>query len=266
MRYSLENPLAYVQSNIVGFTHVLEACRQAQVAHLTYASTSSVYGANTQHALHRGPGGRPSLAVLRRHQAGERADGARLQPPLPAADHGPALLHRLRPLGAAGHGADALRLGHPRRPADQGLRPRRAEPRLHLHRRHRRGGDPRQRPRRRPRSRLGPGRPGPGHLRRPLPHLQHRQQRPRRPRRLHRRARGRPRQARHPRAPADAARRRARHLRRLDAAGAGDRTGARRRRSRRGWRASWTGTATITARTPRPTTLRRNGVRRILVR
>ncbi len=47
VRYSLENPLAYVQSNILGFTHILEACRQAQVAHLTYASTSSVYGANT---------------------------------------------------------------------------------------------------------------------------------------------------------------------------------------------------------------------------
>ena len=109
MRYSLENPLAYVQSNVVGFTHVLEACRHAQVGHLAYASTSSVYGANA-HALHRGPGGRPPLAVLRRHQAGERADGACLQPPLPAADHRLALLHRLRPLGAAGHGADALRL------------------------------------------------------------------------------------------------------------------------------------------------------------
>jgi UDP-glucuronate 4-epimerase len=47
VRYSLENPLAYVQSNVVGFTHLLEACRRAEVAHLTYASTSSVYGANT---------------------------------------------------------------------------------------------------------------------------------------------------------------------------------------------------------------------------
>ncbi len=47
VRYSLENPLAYVESNILGFTHILEACRHAQVAHLTYASTSSVYGANT---------------------------------------------------------------------------------------------------------------------------------------------------------------------------------------------------------------------------
>jgi UDP-glucuronate 4-epimerase len=47
VRYSLENPLAYVSSNLVGFTHVLEACRHANVPHLTYASTSSVYGANT---------------------------------------------------------------------------------------------------------------------------------------------------------------------------------------------------------------------------
>jgi UDP-glucuronate 4-epimerase len=48
VRYSLENPMAYVESNIVGFTNILEACRRHEVAHLTYASTSSVYGANTK--------------------------------------------------------------------------------------------------------------------------------------------------------------------------------------------------------------------------
>ena len=47
VRYSLENPRAYVESNIVAFTNMLEACRNAGMAHLTYASTSSVYGANT---------------------------------------------------------------------------------------------------------------------------------------------------------------------------------------------------------------------------
>lgn len=47
VRYSLDNPLAYVESNLVGFTNILEACRHAAVGHLTYASTSSVYGANT---------------------------------------------------------------------------------------------------------------------------------------------------------------------------------------------------------------------------
>lgn len=47
VRYSLENPHSYVESNIVAFTNILEACRYGKVGHLTYASTSSVYGANT---------------------------------------------------------------------------------------------------------------------------------------------------------------------------------------------------------------------------
>lgn len=48
VRYSLVNPHAYVESNVTGFTNVLEACRHSRVPHLTYASTSSVYGANTK--------------------------------------------------------------------------------------------------------------------------------------------------------------------------------------------------------------------------
>jgi UDP-glucuronate 4-epimerase len=47
VRYSLENPHAYVESNLVAFTNILEGCRHASMPHLTYASTSSVYGANT---------------------------------------------------------------------------------------------------------------------------------------------------------------------------------------------------------------------------
>ncbi len=47
VRYSLINPHAYVQSNLVGFTNIIETCRQHQVEHLVYASTSSVYGANS---------------------------------------------------------------------------------------------------------------------------------------------------------------------------------------------------------------------------
>jgi len=46
VRYSLENPAAYVQSNLVGFGHILEGCRHQQVEHLVYASSSSVYGGN----------------------------------------------------------------------------------------------------------------------------------------------------------------------------------------------------------------------------
>ncbi|HEY9618160.1 MAG TPA: NAD-dependent epimerase [Microcoleaceae cyanobacterium] len=48
VRYSLENPWAYVDSNVSGFVNLLEGCRQAQVKHLVFASSSSVYGANTK--------------------------------------------------------------------------------------------------------------------------------------------------------------------------------------------------------------------------
>ena len=47
VRYSIENPHSYIDSNIVGFLNILEGCRHHNVQHLTYASSSSVYGANT---------------------------------------------------------------------------------------------------------------------------------------------------------------------------------------------------------------------------
>ena len=46
VRYSIDNPLAYISSNLTGFAHILEGCRQQKVPHLLYASSSSVYGAN----------------------------------------------------------------------------------------------------------------------------------------------------------------------------------------------------------------------------
>ena len=48
VRYSLENPHAYVEANIVGFTNILEGCRHHRVGHLVYASSTSVYGGNTK--------------------------------------------------------------------------------------------------------------------------------------------------------------------------------------------------------------------------
>lgn len=48
VRYSLENPLAYIDTNLVGFGHILEGCRHNEVEHLVYASSSSVYGGNTK--------------------------------------------------------------------------------------------------------------------------------------------------------------------------------------------------------------------------
>lgn len=48
VRYSIDNPNAYIQSNVVGFNHILEACREYPVKHLVYASSSSVYGLNKE--------------------------------------------------------------------------------------------------------------------------------------------------------------------------------------------------------------------------
>ncbi|KAF0232633.1 MAG: UDP-glucuronate [Desulfovibrionaceae bacterium] len=98
VRYSLENPMAYVQSNIVGFTNLLEGCRHGGVSHLVYASSSSVYGLNTP--FQRGPSHQPVRGI----QKVQRAHGARLQPPLRAALHRTSLLHGVRTLGQTGHG------------------------------------------------------------------------------------------------------------------------------------------------------------------
>ena len=48
VRYSIENPAAYIDANLVGFGHILEGCRHSGVGHLVYASSSSVYGSNTE--------------------------------------------------------------------------------------------------------------------------------------------------------------------------------------------------------------------------
>ena len=47
VRYSIENPRAYIDANVVGFLNIIEGCRHHDIKHLVYASTSSVYGANT---------------------------------------------------------------------------------------------------------------------------------------------------------------------------------------------------------------------------
>lgn len=48
VRYSIQNPRAYIQSNLVGFLNILEGCRKAKIEHLVFASSSSIYGANTK--------------------------------------------------------------------------------------------------------------------------------------------------------------------------------------------------------------------------
>ena len=100
VRYSLNNPHAYIQINLVGFGNILEGCRHHGVEHLVYASSSSVYGANSRmpYSVHDNVDHPVSLYG---QQKGQRADGAQLQPSLRPADYRPALLHRVRPLGPA---------------------------------------------------------------------------------------------------------------------------------------------------------------------
>ena len=63
VRYSMENPIAYINSNIVGFANILECCRQHKIEHLVYASTSSVYGANTKMPFSEHNGANHPLSV-----------------------------------------------------------------------------------------------------------------------------------------------------------------------------------------------------------
>ena len=176
VRYSLENPHAYVRSNVTGTLNVLEGCRHNGVEHLVYASTSSVYGANTNMPFSVHNDRRPSAVAVRRHQARQRADGAQLLGAVQAADHRAALLHRLWSLGPPGHGAVPVHAQHPRGQADRRVQQRPPPARLHLRRGHRRGVVRALRAHRAARPRLEQQRAGPGLEQRAVPPLQHRQQ------------------------------------------------------------------------------------------
>jgi UDP-glucuronate 4-epimerase len=142
VRYSLMNPHAYIDSNISGFMNILEGCRHNGVRHLVYASSSSVYGANTRDALFRPPQCGPSRLPVCRHQEGQRAHGPHLCQPLQNPLHRPAVLHRLRSLGPPGHGLFLFTKAILDGQTHRCLQRREDAPRLHLYRRHRRGHGP----------------------------------------------------------------------------------------------------------------------------
>ena len=76
VRYSITHPYAYADSNLSGFLNILEGCRHNGVQHLVFASSSSVYGANTAMPFCEHQNVDHPLSPLRRHQEGQRADGA----------------------------------------------------------------------------------------------------------------------------------------------------------------------------------------------
>jgi UDP-glucuronate 4-epimerase len=137
VRYSLLNPNAYVDSNLVGFVNVLEGCRQHAVQHLVYASSSSVYGGNTRMPFaERDNVDHPVSLYAATKKANELMA------------HTYSHLYRLPttglrfftvygPWGAARHGAFPVHPGDPRGSADRRLQPRPHAARLHLRGRHR---------------------------------------------------------------------------------------------------------------------------------
>ena len=106
VRYSLENPRAYIDSNLIGSFNMLELARSLKIKHLMLASTSSIYGANEKIPFAESD---KADDALRSHQKIHGIDGAQLRPSAQAADHRLPFLHRLWPVGTTGHGADQIR-------------------------------------------------------------------------------------------------------------------------------------------------------------
>ena len=112
VRYSLTNPHAYIQSNITGFLNILEGCRHTGVEHLVFASSSSVYGANTAMPFSVHDGVDHPLSLYGATKKSNELMAHSYAPSLRPAGHRPALLYRLWPVGAAGHGALRLHEAH----------------------------------------------------------------------------------------------------------------------------------------------------------
>ena len=155
VRYSITAPFAYISSNVIGTMTVLEGCRHNGVQHLVFASTSSVYGANTRDAVLRASERRPSALALCSDEEGQRAHGAHLREPLRLAGDGSALLHGLRAVRSARHGPVPVHEGYSGGQADRRVQLRPPPARFHLRRRHRRGCCARNGPRRRAEPEMG---------------------------------------------------------------------------------------------------------------
>jgi len=136
VRHSLVDPHAYADANVVGFLNILEGCRQTGCKHLIFASSSSVYGANTRMPLRTTDNTDHPLSLYgATKKANEliavRSAGDRL-----------AVFHGLRSLGTAGYGDVAVHRRDHGWDAAQAVQQRSAAARLHLYRRCYRGGSP----------------------------------------------------------------------------------------------------------------------------
>jgi UDP-glucuronate 4-epimerase len=132
VRYSVENPHAYADSNLTGTLHVLEGCRQHKVGHLVFASTSSVYGANTKMPFSVHQNVDHPLSFYAATKKANELMAHTYASLLRTSGDGPAVLHGVRAVGEAGHGALPVHAQHPRGQADRRLQLRQSPARLHL--------------------------------------------------------------------------------------------------------------------------------------
>ena len=139
VRYSIENPHSYVESNLVGFLHILEGCRHNSVGHLVYASSSSVYGANTAmpFSVHDNVDHPMSLYAATKKANELMAHTYSNLYDLPTT--GLRFFTVYGPWGRPDMALFKFTKEHPRRRAHRCLQLRPPPARLHLHRRHRRG-------------------------------------------------------------------------------------------------------------------------------
>ena len=138
VRYSIEAPFAYIDSNVQGTMTVLEGCRHNGVEHLGLRFDELRLRREHEDAVLRASQRRPPAVAVRGDEEEQRAHGAHVRDALRAADHGPALLHRVRPVRPARHGAVPVHEEHPGRQAHRRLQLRPPPARLHVRRRHRR--------------------------------------------------------------------------------------------------------------------------------
>jgi nucleoside-diphosphate-sugar epimerase len=123
VRYSLENPQAYVDSNVVGFLNILEACRHRHTEHLVYASSSSVYGANRKLPFSVDDSVDHPVSMYAATKKANELMAHTYSHLFGLPTTGSALLYRLRTMGPTGHGAVPVHPQDPRRRADRRLQP-----------------------------------------------------------------------------------------------------------------------------------------------
>ena len=122
VRYSIDHPDVYIQSNIVGFFNILEDCRHYPVKHLLYASSSSVYGNNEKVPFSEDDNVDYPVSLYAATKKSNEPDGLQLQSTVRHPGNGIAFLHCIRPMGPPQYGNLEVQRSHDEQQTHSGLR------------------------------------------------------------------------------------------------------------------------------------------------